>query len=159
MAFNNSRRDRDEKPVVQLPVGYTDEIKSGYYVKDKNGNKTIKRSLLIEYAESCANAFKKGEPKIAYSQLRRFFDTVQTVKINIESKVYTVDQAVAKLTELIPVAEYKRKNKLCPLCFKTFLEVNINNIKGSDDIRAFTKHFMCVTCYMADDKTKKKINS
>lgn len=155
MAFN---RDNDYKEkVVQLPAGYTDEIRSGYYAKDKNGKKAIKKELLVDYAEECAKVFRST--KMAYSQLRSFFDRVQRVLVKMESKVYSVDQAVADLTELIPVAEYKRKNELCPLCFKTFLEVNINNIKGSDDLRAFAKHFMCVTCFMADDKTTKKKNN
>lgn len=156
----NIRRDdtrsREFEQVVQLPTEYTEEIKSGYYIKDKNGKKTIKKKLLLEYAEGCADAFKGGKPKMAYSQLRSFFDIVQNTALGLDSGVYTVDQAVSKMTELLPVAEYKRKNGLCPLCFKTFLEVNINNIKGSDDVRAFAKHFMCIACYMADDKNKNR---
>lgn len=159
MAYNDrtNNRDNNKDKVVQLPAGYTDAIRSGYYVKDKNGKKVIKKELLVDYAEECAKVFRST--KMAYSQLRSFFDRVQRVLVKMESKVYTVDQAVADMTELIPVAEYKRKSDLCPLCFKTFLEVNINNIKGSDDIRAFARHFMCVTCFMADDKTKKNKNN
>lgn len=146
---NNSKRN-NQKPEIEISNEYRACVKSGYFVKGKNGLLSVKKELIVDYAME--NADKFAQAKATTTQIRSFYDAIKQVETRVGITDMDYDQLMEDIYPLLAVVHLKVEKETLPRVFEDFLKLNINKISSTDDIKAFEKHFKSILCYMPQKK-------
>jgi hypothetical protein len=66
--------------------------------------------------------------------------------------VIIFEAAKVRMVRLIALTADKVNRELLPPVFKNFIEINVNGITDSKDLRAFKEHFEAIICFMPVDR-------
>ena len=111
-----------------------------YYYAD-SGKNIIKKELLTDKA--CQQARTLVQDRLKSSQLRKYFNEVRSLEIQVKAKDYPVVEPLIKMMKS-KVAYGMRSTTRLPESFKGFINSAIDEINDKKDFIAFVKYFEAV---------------
>lgn len=122
-----------------LPRGY---LEKGYF--DKEGN--VLPEVIQQWPQQVAQTFLRANPKLASTQLRRFFNRARA----IEQQNLPFERLREEIISLKPIAAASVGRKTAPDIFKVFIDRNVDLAVNSLDSfsRGFLTHFQSVVAYV-----------
>lgn len=134
-----------------LPQGY---LQGGYFQSD---GKSLRREVIVDWAEEIARALGDSRPEMTYTQLRRFYNKTLSIKQKLETGSQFPELVSELLTLKRDAADSVGKEN-APQLFKEFIDRNVDcAVKGKDDFKkGFLQHFQSVVAYKRYWEYKKK---
>ena len=145
--FFPSRVDREPPG---LPRGY---LQGGYFQPDGN----IRPEVIVDWAEEVARVLGDARPEMTYTQLRRFYNKMLSIKQKLDAGSH-FPKLVGELLTLKRDAADSVGKENAPQLFKEFIDRNVNLAieKESNFKEGFLQHFQSVVAYRKYWEYKKK---
>lgn len=130
----------------KLPRYYLDDLESGYY-RNVDGNKCLKPKFIVDYPRKIAQMMKdKNKNKL--SQIWKFYDYARKIQDSLKQQEEPFAVIEAELDRLKPAAAYAVSRDTVTYLFRQFIDENVSQIKETEDLEAFIKHFQSVIAYL-----------
>lgn len=139
--------------VPQLPKGY---LVGGYYEEGERG-RVLKKEYIVDFPISIAKALSSKEDsengkRNKRSQIRKFYEYSISIRELANRKNGDFRVIEAELDRLLPFAQYKMSRNTVSQLFVDFINKNVSNIKNTEDLQAFVKHFEAIVAYLPKEK-------
>lgn len=132
--------------MAELPDEYKNDLINGYFKMVEN-QKCLKPKFIVEYPRNIAVLLSDSK-KNKLSQLWKFYDHARCIQDKINQQGADFEAVEAELNELKPAVNYALNRKTITKEFQYFIDANVSQIKNSDDLAAFIKHFQAVIAYL-----------
>ena len=114
-----------------------------YYLNEK----AINPVWMDQEAQKAARSFFDGQPKLAASQLRKFYNDVKAMERQWRNSGGD-EEAFALILPLFKLlkakSHYALKRKVIPAAFRNWLCEHVDSVNSARDFRAFLLHFEAV---------------
>lgn len=136
----------------RLPQGY---LQGGYFQAD---GKSLRPEVIVGWAEQVARALGDSRPPMTYSQLRRFYNKMLSIRQRLEISDEFAELVPDLLTLKRDAADSVGKEN-APQLFKDFIDRNVDSaIRGEEAFKkGFVQHFQSVIAYKRYWEYKKKV--
>jgi len=144
----SSRRDKEP---AKLPQGY---LQGGYFQAD---GKSLLCEIIVSWAEEVAKTLGDSSPPMTYTQLRRFYNKVLSIKQKLDAGS-EFPQLVPELLTLKRDAADSVGRENAPQLFKDFIDRNVDlAVKEQEAFKkGFLQHFQSVVAYRRYWEYKKR---
>lgn len=132
--------------MAELPNEYKKDLINGYFKMVEN-QKCLKPKFIVEYPRNIAGLLKHPQ-KNKLSQLWKFYDHARYIQDKISQQGVVFETVEAELNELKPAVHYASSRGTVTEEFQYFIDDNLSQIKNSDDLAAFIKHFQALIAYL-----------
>ncbi len=132
--------------MAELPVNYKKDLLNGYF-KIIDNQKCLNPKFIVEYPHAIAGMLKHPQ-RNKLSQLWKFYDHARWIQDRISQQGETFEAVEAELNELKPAVHYAFSRGTITEEFQYFIDDNLSQIRNSEDLAAFTKHFQALIAYL-----------